>query len=205
MGLAIACLLGAVGFGALRGSGVIGASCSALLITLALSSWARWRRGAESAHAWIRGVRLGSAAALLLLLAIFALIEGGETVLLRTFDTEGQAEETRLWIVDFDGSAWLGAGGGEARRWFQRLQRMPEVELVRGGVSSCFRAEPDFEPRMREAIVEQTRIKYRLGQLGLELGNRLGIPMRSDSTAIPVRLSPCDAQARPSRVGGDRA
>ena len=55
-------------------------------------------------------VLLKSAAAIVALLAtVFVLemiaSESGEVVVLTTWDAMGAAKETRLWVVDYDGSA----------------------------------------------------------------------------------------------------
>ncbi len=175
------------------GFGAISAACSLSLLVVALLALA-------FVYLPAGGARLASlvglfvAAPLSLVLAIIlVLIEQGETVVLRTFDEHGEVEETRLWIVDFQGSPWLGAGGGRTRRWYQRLSAVPQVEVVRRGVTACYRADPVPDPEVRDAVIDLTRKKYRLGNLGLSIGNGLGIPMRTDSIAIPVRLLPCDS------------
>ncbi len=175
------------------GSGAITAACSLSLLVVALLVLA-------SIYLPARGPRLASLVGLfvaaplcLVLVTILVLIEQGETVVLRTFDEHGEVEETRLWIVDFQGSPWLGAGGGRTRRWYQRLSAVPQVELVRRGVTACFRADPVPDPEVRDAVIDLTRKKYELGTLGLSIGNGLGIPMRTDSMAIPVRLLPCNS------------
>ena len=53
-------------------------------------------------------------AAVLSLALVFAAVtllalEGREVVVLRTFDAHGQARETRTWIADADGYAWIEA------------------------------------------------------------------------------------------------
>ena len=186
------------------GLGAISAACSVSLFVVALLVLAL-------AYSSARESRLASFAALcfavplsLVLAAILALIEQGETVVLRTFDERGQVEETRLWVVDFEGSPWLGAGGGETRRWYQRLSAVPEVEVVRQNVAECFRAEPVPDPQVRDAVIDLTREKYRLGNLGLSIGNSLGIPMRTPSIAVPVRLLPCGpSPSQPQPAGED--
>lgn len=189
--IAGALVLGAGVLPIVFGMGAISAACSASLVVVALLVLV-------FAHSPARGSRLASVVALcvvaplsLVLATILMLIEQGETVVLRTFDEGGEMEETRLWIVDFQGSPWLGAGGGDTRRWYQRLSAVPQVEVVRGGVAECFRAEPVPDPEVRDAVIALTRKKYRLGNLGLSIGNGLGIPMRTDSIAVPVRLLPC--------------
>lgn len=174
------------------GAGAISAASAVSLLVVALLVGGLGYAGTARARNVAR-IGIGVAALpALLLLAIFFLIELGETVLLRTFDDRGEAEETRLWVVDYDGSPWLGAGGGETRRWYQRLLAAPRVEVVRDGRAHCFEAAPDFDHAARDAVVDLTREKYRLGNAGLSLGNTLGIPMRAESVAIPVRLTPCE-------------
>ena len=134
------------------GTGAIAAACAASLLVVALFVGGLGYAGTERA----RGVaRIGTGVAALpalLLAAIFFLIEIAETVLLRTLDDHGHVEETRLWVVDFDGSPWLGAGGGETRRWYQRLLAFSRVEVVRAGQVQCFEAAPDFDPATRDAV-----------------------------------------------------
>lgn len=176
----------------LAGAGAITVACSAALLTLALAIGGFSYAPAQRMRSVALGVIAVATPLALVLLTIFVLIEQGETVVLRTFDADGTAEETRLWVVDLDGTRWLGAGGGDTRRWYQRLQAVPEVEMVRHGVARCFRADPERDPTIRDAVIELTRQKYRLGNAGLSIGNRLGIPMRENTIAIPVRLLPCD-------------
>jgi hypothetical protein len=68
----------------------------------------------------------------------------GETVLLRTTDTNGATHETRLWIVDHSGSSWLRSARDHG--WFQRLQANPQVELRRDGRWTSFRAVTSEAP-----------------------------------------------------------
>ena len=189
-----AALLSLVGLAipALAGTGLISVLCAAslLLVALFVCGFAR-----ASSNRMRFAARIGivvSALPAMVLVTIFALIEQGETVLLRTFDGSGAPEETRLWVVDFDGSPWVGAGGGETRSWYRRLRAIPRVELVRNDIVRCVTAEPDFDPAVRDAVIELTRQKYKLGNAGLSIGNGLGIPMRMESVAIPVRLTPCE-------------
>ena len=68
--------------------------------------------------------------------------ESGEVVVLRTLDAAGGVHETRLWVVDHDGSAWLRAGNPTGG-WFPRLSARPEVEVVRGSETRKFLAAAD--------------------------------------------------------------
>jgi len=83
--------------------------------------------------------------------------ESGEVVVLRTQDAAGGVHETRLWVVDHDGSAWLRAGN-PSRGWFPRLTARPEVEVVRGGEVLAFQAVPT--PEARDTINDLMQQKY---------------------------------------------
>lgn len=70
-----------------------------------------------------------------------ALIEiGREVAVLRTQREDGRWLETRLWVVDYDGSPWLHSAGVD---WEKRFENEPEVELVRDGQTRRYRAHPD--------------------------------------------------------------
>lgn len=83
--------------------------------------------------------------------------ESGEVVVLRTVDAAGAVQETRLWVVDHDGSQWLRAGNS-AVGWYQRLAAHPEVEVVRDEAAQKYRAVP--EPEARDAINDRMNQKY---------------------------------------------
>ena len=83
---------------------------------------------------------------------------GGEVVVLRTFDGDGDASETSLWVVeDPDGALWL-RGGNPSSSWVQRLSANPEVELVRAGMTNRYRAT--LEPEQRERIDRRIHEQY---------------------------------------------
>ena len=83
--------------------------------------------------------------------------ESGEIVVLRTVDASGGVHETRLWVVDHDGSQWLRAGNAGVG-WYTRLAAHPEVEVTRGADSRAYRAVP--APEARDAINDQMNQKY---------------------------------------------
>jgi hypothetical protein len=66
---------------------------------------------------------------------------GGENVVLRTTDANGDVHQTRLWIQDMDRSEWLRSGSPK-NRWYQRLTRRPQVEVKRNGQWRRYRAIP---------------------------------------------------------------
>ena len=106
--------------------------------------------------------------------------ESGEVVVLRTTNAAGQIEETRLWVVDDAGHAWL-RSGSPTSGWFVRLQQQPDVEVVRAGTPSAWRAVP--QPEARDHINDLMRAKY--GWADAYIGMLFG---RDD--AIPIRLDP---------------
>jgi hypothetical protein len=108
-----------------------------------------------------------------------ALIEGGnEVVVLRTQDADGAWHESRLWIVDEGGYAWL--HGDRASRWMQNLEARPVVELVRAGETARYRAtqEPGPHPRIHEKL----RAKYGLADRWVRVVGA------DKATAAPVKL-----------------
>jgi hypothetical protein len=106
--------------------------------------------------------------------------ESGEVVVLRTRDAGGSMQETRLWVVEDEGAAWLRSGSPEAG-WFQRLSAEPEVEVVRHDATLPMRAVPvpQAQTRINELMLE----KY--GWADRYIGLLFG---RDDS--VPVRLDP---------------
>jgi hypothetical protein len=123
-----------------------------------------------------------------LLLALVVLVfglemiaaESGEVVVLRTADDAGRVEETRLWVVEDGGHAWL-RSGSPASVWYGRLQRTPAVEVVRGDVPVSYTAVPRVEDRDRINALMRAKYGWADAYIGLLFG-------RDD--AVPVRLDP---------------
>jgi hypothetical protein len=98
--------------------------------------------------------------ALLLLcgVALYAASESGEIVVLQTRDAgTGGVHETRLWVVDHEGSLWLRAGD-KSSRWFRRLEVQPDVTVMRGSDELAMRAVP--VPEARDTINDLMHQKY---------------------------------------------
>ncbi len=74
-------------------------------------------------------------------LAFIASEKGGEIVTLRTTDAAGAVHETRIWVVDADGHAWLRAGDPKSG-WLSRLSAKSEVDVERNGQRAQFTAVP---------------------------------------------------------------
>ena len=81
--------------------------------------------------------------------------ETGEVVVLATQTAEGD-KETRLWVVDQDGTQYLRAKPGSG--WYQRLVAAPDVHVTRSGVEAAYRAEP--RPAQAAAVNRLMREKY---------------------------------------------
>ncbi len=82
-----------------------------------------------------------------------------EVVVLTSADDTGSAVETRLWIVDSAGHAWLRAGGPD-RDWYRRVQDHPNVSVMRNGVDRPHRAVVVNVPEVRSHIDQLMRKKY---------------------------------------------
>lgn len=124
--------------------------------------------------------------ALVLLIGLLAAVqqyaaESGEVVVLRLKDDQGTTHETRLWIVDHDGSPWLRAGFAEAG-WYQRLLTAELVSVARQGIDTTYVATP--EPRAKDAIDQAMATKYGWADtfIGKLFGGRAG--------SVPIRLRP---------------
>jgi hypothetical protein len=99
------------------------------------------------------------AAVLALALFYVVLAESGEVVVLETRDAVGAAHETRLWVVDHAGAAWLRTGD-PASPWLERLRANPEVALTRAGERRAYRAAPVEDAATREQINALVLAKY---------------------------------------------
>lgn len=105
----------------------------------------------------VLGTVLGSA---VLFTAITLLaLEGREVVVLRTFDAQGHPRETRTWIADADGYAWIEAANPE-RPFLLQLQANPEVELRRRGSLHHCRAVSSPNPEGHQRIRRLLAAKY---------------------------------------------
>ena len=83
----------------------------------------------------------------LLALAAATYVAGEQTevVVLRTVDAQGEAFETKMWVVDHDGEVFVRVANPR-RHWYQRLLANPRAELVRDGQSTRVAAEPSEDP-----------------------------------------------------------
>jgi len=132
----------------------------------------------------MKRVILGSLVLLALLgVAYYGLAESGEVVVLETHDSTGAVHETRVWVVDHDGFAWLRTGDRTAP-WLVRLREKPEVAVTRAGVRREYRAVPGDDPAMRDRINALVLEKYGLAEQALR------VLMLKPDGATPIRLEP---------------
>ena len=127
-------------------------------------------------------VALGTLAGLVLV-AILTFIAGERTevVVLRTTDEAGKTHETKMWAIDRDGVPWVRVANAE-RGWYRRLVAHPNVELVRGGVTTARTAHP--EPALRLAVDGDFAKKYGLTDWWYGALLRRG--------PVPIRLDPAN-------------
>lgn len=123
--------------------------------------------------------------AVLALLAVVVALEviaseSGEVVVVQTTDAAGAAHETRLWVVDDGGRAWIRAGSPQST-WLINIQQQPAVTVTRDGKAANYTAVPDLASRDR--INELMRAKY--GWADAYIDTLFG---RADAT--PIRLDP---------------
>lgn len=84
-----------------------------------------------------------------------AALEGGEVVVLRTFDERRAARETRTWVADEEGAALIEAANPE-RPFLLNIRKNPEIEMQRAGaVHRCHAVplpNPDGHQRIRRLL-----------------------------------------------------
>lgn len=131
----------------------------------------------------MRRIALGAAVLVGLCVAYvplhLALIEvGREVVVLRTRTAEGDWNETRLWVVDDGGAPWVHGGNSS---WMRQLEADPRVEMVRGGETRTYRAQPvpEADPRIHALLRE----KYGFADRWVRL-------LTGYVDCVPVRLEP---------------
>jgi hypothetical protein len=129
----------------------------------------------------LRILAIALAAILLVGVATYVAGEQSEVAVLRTVDAQGAPHETKLWIVDHDGVAWVRVARPE-RPWFEELMTHPEVELVRNGTTQRVVAAPDPTPEARIALDAAFRAKYGFVDWWY------GLLLRRDP--VPIRLDP---------------
>lgn len=122
-------------------------------------------------------------------------IPEGEVAELITFDRNGRAIGTQLWIVDLQGETWVRAPGREAS-WLLRIRLNPTAHLSRGEGLVSVRAFPSADPKVRAAVNRAMERRY--GRL-----ERAFHWLRDPDETVPVRLERLTPSAR--GTAGDRS
>ncbi|HLY39307.1 MAG TPA: hypothetical protein VKU61_14780 [Candidatus Binatia bacterium] len=85
-------------------------------------------------------------------------LEPREVVVVRTVDDAGERRDTRTWIADDAGFAWIEAANPE-RPFLRHLTARPDIELIRAGHVRRCRAQampnPDGHARVRELLARR--------------------------------------------------
>ena len=104
-----------------------------------------------------------------------------EVVELIAANEAGEKRNTRLWVVDDEGLAYLRVGA-DGSGWYDRILMNDSVTVVRQGVTAQYRvqARPEKSARINELMQQ----KYTWGDtlIGLMVGGREG--------SIPLELQP---------------
>ncbi len=107
----------------------------------------------------LKGLALALALAVVTLGVLYvAMAERVEVVVLHSHGEDGE-HETRLWVVDDAGHAWLRTGASNAT-WLPRIRSNPDVELERSGQTRAFRATVVDAPESVARIDELMLAKY---------------------------------------------
>ena len=110
-----------------------------------------------------------------------------EVVVLRTCDADGGPHNTRLTVIDRDGTAWV--RGRPYRGWFRRVEANSYAELYRGGEWRPVRATISRDPEDAAAFDYLMLESYGLAYRYVDLIARIS------STEVPVRLAPREPDA----------
>ena len=87
-----------------------------------------------------------------------AMAERVEVVVLHSHGADGD-HETRLWVVDDAGAAWLRTGATNAT-WLPRIRANSAIEVERGGEKHDYNAVVIFEPSAVARINQLELEKY---------------------------------------------
>jgi hypothetical protein len=107
-------------------------------------------------------VRLGLAIMLGVMLSFTGVtlvaLEGREVVVLQTIGASGTVHETRTWVADEDGYAWIEAANPE-RPFLRDIATHPDIEMRRGDAMRQCHAialpNPDGHERIRRLLARK--------------------------------------------------
>jgi len=144
---------------------------------LLLAPWLRTRL--------TRGVLLAAAPVVLFFALYATLAELEEVVVLRATDSSGAASKLRLWIVDYDGVAWVSMPRSKAE---EHALDGARVELLRGGETTCVTPVLSKDPAENERTFQLRDEKYSIQRLGRTIGLFGDGP---SAETVTLRLDPC--------------
>jgi hypothetical protein len=180
------------------------AACAALLVG-ALLIRPPWSGPSQRGTSRLMRVLLGVSPIVFLLALVAYGHEAEEVVVLRTHGPQGSLRETRLWIVDYDGSPWIVTGRGSGHD--RDLTENPRAEIVRRGEARCWMAERHLDRPTLEAVLEVRSEKYLAQRVALATGTWKHFSDREDldEIAVALRFLPCPGphtSSKPSRAQG---
>jgi hypothetical protein len=172
------------------GAADFAAACAALLVG-ALLIRAPWGAPSEGGTSRLVRVLLGVSPIVFLLAVVACGHEAEEVVVLRTNGPQGSVRETRLWIVDYDGSPWIVTGRGSGHD--RDLAENPRVEIVRRGEARCWMVERHLDRPTLEVVLEARSEKYLAQRIALATGIWRNFSDRGDldEIAVALRFLPC--------------
>ena len=134
---------------------------------------------------WLLGIVLGIPT--LLFGTIYGASElGGEVVTLARAESNGDASQVRVWIVDENGQSWIEHGEADSF-WITQLSESPDIALTRAGRTTNYTGTPERDSH--DLYHQLRREKYAMADQILEL---LGAPGVDECEGVPVRLQLVD-------------
>lgn len=159
---------------------------AALLALLLGAGLARPWFGADRRAMIITRLALGLSPVIFFFALYSTLAELEEVVVLRATLASGETHDLRLWIVDFDGAAWVTMSGGKADA--NRLLAKTRAKLLRRGELHCVDASRVEEREAVNHVHTKRHEKYAVQRLATDLGI-FGI--EAQPGVIALRLDPC--------------
>ena len=95
----------------------------------------------------------------LLALGTYLAGERTEVAVLRTHDDGGAPYDTKMWVVDVDGSPYVRIGR-PGRGWGERAKAHPDVDLIRGDVTTPCTAAVVEDAALRARVDDAFAAKY---------------------------------------------
>ena len=129
-----------------------------------------------------------AASPVVLFFALYAtLSELEEVVSLYATDAAGRPAELRLWVVERDGSEWLGMQRSKAEE--HALDGVP-IDMLRAGATRCVVPRLHDDRPTVEAMHALKLEKYAVARIAAAVGL---YPSQAPETSVALRLEPCPA------------